>query len=435
MLQFYVGKYASFCIIALIGFFTISSSTIYGQCTTGCTTTISSNDAGTYTIDGNANKLCITGGTFTGTLTLMNGADLCIATGVTFTPANFTINNNQTTVTNYGNFDYTPPSSPYEVSGSFINRGDFIIRGAVRITGSGSIDTQGSSFEITGSLDVQNDLDIVGDATVGGAMSITGGGTVTLQDGVLDVGGSFSNQGTVTASGASTCGQINVSGASQNLGNYGADNSFIDICDSSGTDDGFDVNFGTVGGNVTTCTCAGTLPVEFIFFRGELLDDVSVLRWATAIEKNSDSFIIERSFDLDEFEAIGFVKAQGNSNVYQDYSFIDAEGNTQTTYYRLKQLDIDGTFTYSKVISISPTYAPPSPQFYYAPSQQLLHINLPSSHKDEMYVYILQADGTLLSESKIEANTELSVEKLGIGMHIVRYQFGNYQGSWRFLKQ
>ncbi|MDT8411942.1 MAG: T9SS type A sorting domain-containing protein [Vicingaceae bacterium] len=110
--------------------------------------------------------------------------------------------------------------------------------------------------------------------------------------------------------------------------------------------------------DVGSCNCSQVLPIELLDFSGKIYDDNSnVLKWATLTEINNDYFTLERSTDAISFETIATIKGAGNSNTLHYYNYIDATLNLkhQTSnifYYRLKQTDFDGTYSYSDVIAI-----------------------------------------------------------------------------------
>lgn len=88
-------------------------------------------------------------------------------------------------------------------------------------------------------------------------------------------------------------------------------------------------------------------------FSGEVLfanRNATKLVWQTATEYQNAGFEIEKSLDGLKFQKIGFVKGQGSTD--GDYAFIDSDFD-QKAYYRLKQLDEDGNFTYSKTIALA----------------------------------------------------------------------------------
>ncbi|MDQ2771363.1 MAG: IPT/TIG domain-containing protein [Bacteroidota bacterium] len=93
------------------------------------------------------------------------------------------------------------------------------------------------------------------------------------------------------------------------------------------------------------------LPVELVSFTAEKHGTTVALAWATASEKNSDRFEVERSRDGRTFERIGQVAAAGSSTSAHHYNFLDTKypGETDLLYYRLRQVDLDGTFSYSPV--------------------------------------------------------------------------------------
>lgn len=96
------------------------------------------------------------------------------------------------------------------------------------------------------------------------------------------------------------------------------------------------------------------IPVELLSFNAHLLDNKIVrLDWTTATELNSDYFSIEKSKDGSKFSPIGQVKAAGHSSQKLDYTYDDATFSTdKIVYYRLKQVDNDGQFKYSKTVAV-----------------------------------------------------------------------------------
>lgn len=96
------------------------------------------------------------------------------------------------------------------------------------------------------------------------------------------------------------------------------------------------------------------IPVELLTFEASLLGDKLVqLNWTTATELNSDYFDIEKSIDGKSFHFVGKIKAAGYSNQKKDYHYADTDiSDEKTLYYRLKQVDKNGQFQYSKTVSV-----------------------------------------------------------------------------------
>ncbi|MEZ4722547.1 MAG: hypothetical protein R2813_11800 [Flavobacteriales bacterium] len=103
----------------------------------------------------------------------------------------------------------------------------------------------------------------------------------------------------------------------------------------------------TVGSINSTQT---PLPVELISFSAIVSDSNAVdLTWTTASEVNNDYFTIERSFDEETWVAIERVPASGNSRTYIEYETVDRNPVIGLSFYRLKQTDLDGKFSYSEI--------------------------------------------------------------------------------------
>ena len=99
---------------------------------------------------------------------------------------------------------------------------------------------------------------------------------------------------------------------------------------------------------------SGALPVELTSFTAKVVGNTIELNWITATEVNNYGFEVERSSNMtmNEWERIGFVEGQGNSNSPKEYSFTDSPKGGSKLSYRLKQIDTEGKYAYSNVINI-----------------------------------------------------------------------------------
>jgi hypothetical protein len=118
------------------------------------------------------------------------------------------------------------------------------------------------------------------------------------------------------------------------------------------------IKFNVVGfsGFYITAENAMPLPVTLLNFKAQKQENLVVLNWQTTEETNSDRFEIERSIDAKNWGIIGEVQAKGESTGLVYYSFQDVSLSSQeragVRYYRLKMLDRDGTFAYSRIASV-----------------------------------------------------------------------------------
>lgn len=103
-------------------------------------------------------------------------------------------------------------------------------------------------------------------------------------------------------------------------------------------------------GSLNTCT-KGALPVTLSSFNYTINNKTIQLTWAIASESNNDYFDVERSNDGINFHSIGKVKGAGTSSTTKNYSFNDNNFN-YINHYRLKQVDLDGKFSYLKILFV-----------------------------------------------------------------------------------
>ncbi|NJL77121.1 MAG: hypothetical protein HC892_21000 [Saprospiraceae bacterium] len=105
--------------------------------------------------------------------------------------------------------------------------------------------------------------------------------------------------------------------------------------------------------NFTALIFSILLPVELVAFEARALETQNLLTWATASEVNNAGFEVERSNDGTNWETLDFVKGYGYSLQERNYKYYDQQPWLGVHYYRLKQLDNDGAFEYSNIVSVT----------------------------------------------------------------------------------
>jgi len=191
-------------------------------------------------------------------------------------------------------------------------------------------------------------LDVTGDLYIRGTLANRGAITVSHD---------FQNYagGVVTGPTALPRGTFRVANYTVNAGSFGADGSYLDFCDGTPptpASNGFDSRGGTVGSNVIFCTSNAALPVTLTSFTAQLRQGQVLVQWATASELNSKEFVVERSADGLAFEALQTVASTGSGVTARTYATTDAQPLPDVAYYRLRQVDQDGTRAYSPVVSV-----------------------------------------------------------------------------------
>ncbi len=184
------------------------------------------------------------------------------------------------------------------------------------------------------------------------------------------------------------------------------DEDFSDA-DMYGTDDGISFSYthpvltisgispAIVAANSTSFVTVGrvdaVLPIRLINFEATSLERRNIrLDWTTASEINNDYFIIERSKNAIDWEALGTVKGSGNSSVVLDYEYNDTQPLSGVSYYRLKQTDYDGSVMYSSIQSVVLEGA------------SIVVFPNPVNH-------LLTIEGTKLSQQKVEILNSIGV--------------------------
>lgn len=146
------------------------------------------------------------------------------------------------------------------------------------------------------------------------------------------------------------------------------------------------------------------LPVEWLQFDAHLFGAGQIqLQWTTASERNNAHFIIERSADAQFFEAIGLTPGVGNSDAIQTYRFLDHRALNQTAFYRLRQVDLDGTEHFSEVLTVNPAgMATPTIQVFPNPSKGLISLQglIPGHTYD---VRVIDTQGRHLRHIQLQA--------------------------------
>jgi len=141
------------------------------------------------------------------------------------------------------------------------------------------------------------------------------------------------------------------------------------------------------------------LPIELSRFIVAQVDDFIQLKWETISETNNERFEIERSIDGDKFTKIGEIKGSGNSIQPLLYTFRDENPVVNISYYRLKQIDFDGQFTFSEIqrSNFKPTNR--VIDLYPNPSQSgIVSLKYVSNIEERVEVNIYDITGKLLDQ-------------------------------------
>ena len=187
----------------------------------------------------------------------------------------------------------------------------------------------------------------------------------------------------------------------------------------------------------------GALPVELTSFTAKVVGNTIELNWITATEVNNYGFEVERylNMTLDGWQRIGFVEGHGNSNSPNEYSFTDSPKGGITFNYRLKQLDTDGKYAFSNVISIevnlplkyilNQNY--PNP---FNPGTNILY-SIPRSSNVILSVYDMLGNliTNLVNENQEAGNylVNFNADELSSGIYYYKLQAGDFVAVKKML--
>lgn len=190
----------------------------------------------------------------------------------------------------------------------------------------------------------------------------------------------------------------------------------------------------------TACyQCASTFPVVLSQFEGKWQLGKVLLSWQTESEKNNLGFSVERSEDGYIYEVIGFVPSASNSDVAQNYTFEDENSRyakERKMHYRLKIIDIDGTFEYSTVVEMlePETSTQSAITFTLSPNPVVSELTVISSLHTAMATTLKISDvsgHTILNKyytsEEVAAGVKIDVSGLPQGIYIINmYEKGEH---------
>lgn len=211
----------------------------------------------------------------------------------------------------------------------------------------------------------------------------------------------------------------------------------INSISTFGIDEDGELYAASLNGTIYKVVDNSLLPVELIDFSGYEDIGINILKWSTESESNTDSFEIEKSNDGENFTSIGKVEAQGNSNTLQKYQFEDRLTSSGSNYYRLKIMDKNGQFEYSKTIEIF-TQKELGISIFPNPNDGVFRLALNGDLKEdkaEVKVFNIVGELVLRDEvdtiTKFEKNYDFSDQPKGI--YIIRFKSGDFMSAKRMV--
>ncbi len=245
-------------------------------------------------------------------------------------------------------------------------------------------------------------------------------GTMKLHGGRLDCGGviqvcniEFDNR-TPGPSGSPVLIDINIDTCNSTDAGYSCTSTSYGpkgVGDSIGIPDSSKISF-----------CDGgfwPLPITLSYFRGKYNseNDVVELKWETVSEINNDFFTIMRSKDLKEWENVWEIPGAGNSHHKLLYSAVDESPMRDISYYKLKQTDFDGQFSYSRIVAVNRDNSALD-KIYPIPANRTITIPFSDGYKNYQ---IFNSKGKIVQDATISDQSilEVDISNYTDGMYLI----------------
>jgi len=316
----------------------------------------------------------------------------------------------------------------------------------------------GSNFSSTDSVYVNGDMAVNGGGITPSANKLnvngtlgTGNGSSFIVSGVSEFGSLELGTGFTGTSGGglglvlnapSTTGAISISNGTAVTGSSTL--SFTSVSTSPGS--GFcnpieELNLSSpavIDLSNTPCIGSVVLPITLLYFNAQY-DGGYLFDWTTLTEENNDYFTIEYSYDGENFIELIHVDGAGNSKSSLDYSAVyerSLGGVNEVVYFRLKQTDYDGSYSYSYIVpvSINGDYTEDLISIYPNPTSDILNIHFVQFDDDKLYkanVYDVIAGEFVSTFYVINGTKQLDVSSFTSGVYLIQVE--DFEGTFKFV--
>ncbi|HKR07103.1 MAG TPA: T9SS type A sorting domain-containing protein [Bacteroidia bacterium] len=178
------------------------------------------------------------------------------------------------------------------------------------------------------------------------------------------------------------------------------------------------------------------LPIELISFTATAIDNKEVLcKWITATEINNDYFTVERSRDGNEFEEAGKVDGAGNSTSILNYSLTDYKPFSGISYYRLKQTDFNGDYSYSQVVVVKIFEDASDILIYPNPSNGIFNI-IKNNMDVPVELFMYDMEGRLVWKDRLtDGSMQIDIRNFGKGVYNLQSAADGLNKNFRVVVQ
>ena len=176
------------------------------------------------------------------------------------------------------------------------------------------------------------------------------------------------------------------------------------------------------------------LPLTILYFAGNNANQNNILNWRTSAEINSSHFEIERSTNGFDFIKVGRMESYRSNTTYHSYSYIDSNCPIGISYYRLKQVDINGSYKYSDVVLLKRTPNGSLINIWPNPAVDNIDILIDNTQINSVEIYNNIGQKRLIQNTTI-GKCSIDISRLACGTYFLKiYSNRNLFGQTKFIK-
>lgn len=192
-----------------------------------------------------------------------------------------------------------------------------------------------------------------------------------------------------------------------------------------------------------TCPSCGIFPVEWLSLNADVMPSTVQINWTTAQESNSDFFVVERANGEQnalgefEFEPISKIAGAGNSDVPRNYTIVDSDPISGASIYRIKQVDLDGSFKYSALIEVEYSEKLYVESVFPNPSTGRFHIEIGGNSESPIEIIVLNTLGEIVFKQAYSSSQslELDLHDQAKGIYLLQVSGSQYSYSQKLIVQ
>lgn len=425
----------------LVVFFIVTSPVaVFGQCTlptlpscASCASLTGSNlniSSGTY---------CVT--TSISNLNLSGSAVICVSGAGQINGGNV---NGGTII--YNGSSATNPLNVNMGGGTLRVRSSLTLTNLTSINASSSVIVENSATLTVSNIDINGALYVDQGSTLysTGNFGINGNGSVCLNNGIVNAN-QFTKNDQANSTTTSSRGCYTVRGSVGNFNQVLTNNSNISVCLPGAAPTPNKFGSATVNPNCSSSSagggCFAALPVRLTSFQAQSFGEGVRLNWTSSLEQNFAYYQVERSTDALAFEAVSpRIASLSEQPGARGYEWTDGDARHGTFYYRLKQVDLDNTYTYSKIVSVAFASDDKAASLKPNPFSDELTITLRTPTNGTYILELYSAEGKLyasLSGEKNEPTLTRTLATAGFprGFYFTTIRIGDQHFMYKVIKQ